>query len=252
MSARVALVTGGTNGIGQGIARVLLAEGYSVMVTGLTDEELAQARKELSGDVDAILLDVRNRQSCEDAVKATIERFGKLDVLVSNAGVYPQAKLDVMTDDDIDLMFQINVYGTIRMVQAAQDALKDAEHGRIVLTSSITGPITGYPGWSHYGASKAAQLGFMRSAAMEFAPHGITVNAVQPGNVTTPGLKALGEEYLKEMASAVPLGYLGEPEDIGAAVAFLASPGARYVTGHAIVVDGGQILPESPDALKEM
>ncbi|WP_187117634.1 3-oxoacyl-ACP reductase FabG [Flaviflexus massiliensis] len=252
MSARVALVTGGTNGIGQGIARVLLSEGYSVMVTGLTDEELAQASKELSGDVDALLLDVRNPQSCEDAVKATIDRFGKLYVFLSNAEVYPQAKLEATTDDDIDLMFQINLYGTIRMVQAAQEALKEAEHGRIILTSSITGPITGYPGWSHYEASKAAQLGFMRSAAMEFTPHTITVNAVQPGNVTTPGLKALGEEYLKEMASAVPLGYLGEPEDIGAAVAFLASPGARYVTGHAIVVDGGQIMPESPDALKEM
>lgn len=195
---------------------------------------------------------MRDRESCENAVQATVERFGKLDVLVSNAGIYPQAKLDVMTDQDIETMFEINVYGTIRMAQAAHSELKKAEHGRVVLTSSITGPITGYPGWSHYGASKAAQLGFMRSAAMEFAPDGITVNAVQPGNVTTPGLKELGEAYMKEMASAVPLGYLGEPEDIGAAVAFLASPGARYVTGHAIVVDGGQILPESPDALQEM
>lgn len=252
MSSRVALVTGGTSGIGQGIARVLLGEGYSVMATGLTDDELAQAKKDLPGDFDAVLLDVRDRESCKNAVQATVERFGKLDVLVSNAGIYPQAKLDVMTDQDIETMFEINVYGTIRMAQAAHSELKKAEHGRVVLTSSITGPITGYPGWSHYGASKAAQLGFMRSAAMEFAPDGITVNAVQPGNVTTPGLKELGEAYMKEMAAAVPLGYLGEPEDIGAAVAFLASPGARYVTGHAIVVDGGQILPESPDALKEM
>lgn len=222
------------------------------MTTGLTDDELAQAKKDLPGDFDAVLLDVRDRESCKNAVQATVERFGKLDVLISNAGIYPQAKLDVMTDQDIETMFEINVYGTIRMAQAAHSELKKAEHGRVVLTSSITGPITGYPGWSHYGASKAAQLGFMRSAAMEFAPDGITVNAVQPGNVTTPGLKELGEAYMKEMAAAVPLGYLGEPEDIGAAVAFLASPGARYVTGHAIVVDGGQILPESPDALKEM
>lgn len=117
------------------------------------------------------------------------------------------------------------------------------------MTSSITGPITGYPGWAHYGASKAAQLGFMRTAAIELAPYGITVNAVQPGNIATEGLDGLGEEYLAQMARCIPMKRLGTPEDIGAAVLFFASKEAQYVTGQALVVDGGQILPESPEAL---
>ena len=138
------------------------------------------------------------------------------------------------------------------MVQAATPALRESGRGRVVVTSSITGNVTGYPGWSHYGATKAAQMGFVRSAAMELAKDGTTINAVMPGNVVTPGLIALGEEYMRRMAAAVPLGYLGEPRDIGEAVAFLASDGARYITGQAIVVDGGQILPESPEAIADM
>ena len=138
------------------------------------------------------------------------------------------------------------------MVQAAAAALRESGRGRVVVTSSITGNVTGYPGWSHYGATKAAQMGFVRSAAMELAKDGITINAVMPGNVVTPGLVALGEEYMRRMAAAVPLGCLGEPRDVGEAVAFLASDGARYITGQAIVVDGGQILPESPEAIADM
>lgn len=121
-----------------------------------------------------------------------------------------------------------------------------------MVTSSITGNYTGFPAWSHYGATKAAQMGFVRSAAIELARRGITINAVLPGNILTPGLKELGQEYLDQMARSVPAGYLGEPEDIGATVAFLASDGARYITGQGIVVDGGQILPETPEALEEI
>ena len=127
--------------------------------------------------------------------------------------------------------------------------MKKANYGRVIFTSSVTGPITGYPGWAHYGASKAAQLGFMRSAALEYAKYGITVNSVQPGNVLTEGLKAQGEEYLEGTKSIIPMHELGKPEDIGAAVAFFASDEAGYITGQSIVVDGGQILPEEPDGI---
>ena len=122
-------------------------------------------------------------------------------------------------------------------------------YGRVIITSSITGNITGFPGWSHYGASKAAQLGFMRSAALEYARFGITVNAVLPGNILTDGLKAQGEAYLNQMRATIPTHTLGEPKDIGYAAAFLASKEAKYITGQTIIIDGGQILPESPEAL---
>jgi 3-oxoacyl-[acyl-carrier protein] reductase len=129
-------------------------------------------------------------------------------------------------------------------------ALQSSGHGRVIITSSITGPITGYPGWAHYGASKAAQLGFMRTAAIELAPMGITVNAVLPGNVATEGLTELGEEYRRSMESSIPLGRLGDVSEIGYAALFFATDQAGYITGQALAVDGGQVLPESLAALQ--
>jgi 3-oxoacyl-[acyl-carrier protein] reductase len=121
--------------------------------------------------------------------------------------------------------------------------------GRVIITSSITGPITGFPGWTHYGASKAGQLGFMRTAAIELAPKGITVNAVLPGNVVTEELAGTGKEYTSGMTAAIPLGRLGTVDEIGYAALFFATDEAAYITGQSIVVDGGQVLPESPGAL---
>jgi 3-oxoacyl-[acyl-carrier protein] reductase len=127
--------------------------------------------------------------------------------------------------------------------------LKQSTQGRVILTSSITGPVTGFPGWSHYAASKAGQLGFMRTASLELARHGITVNAVLPGNIATEGLVDLGEEYRQSMAVSIPLKRLGSVEDVGNAVLFFASHEAGYITGQTIVVDGGQILPETLAAI---
>lgn len=127
--------------------------------------------------------------------------------------------------------------------------LKRAEYGRVIITSSITGPLTGYPGWAHYGASKAAQLGFMRSAAIELAPYHITVNAILPGNILTEGLQDIGTNYLERMVSSIPLKRLGSIDDIAYATLFLASKEAGYITGQTLIIDGGQTLPESLDAL---
>ena len=124
--------------------------------------------------------------------------------------------------------------------------------GRIVLTSSITGPITGYPGWAHYGASKAGQLGFMRTAAIELAPFNITINAVMPGNIRTEGLADLGADYIANMEGSIPAGRLGSGADIANAALFFCSDEAGYITGQTLVVDGGQVLPESLMALEEM
>jgi len=152
----------------------------------------------------------------------------------------------------MDRVFDTNIKGTLLSVQACLPALTASGRGRVILTSSITGPITGYPGWSHYGASKAAQLGFMRTAAIELAPRGITVNAVLPGNIATEGLADLGEEYRAAMEMSIPQRRLGDVEDIGYAALFFATDEAAYVTGQALVIDGGQVLPESLAALEAM
>lgn len=245
---RTALVTGGTLGIGRGIAETLARHGARVVVTGLTEEECAAAR---GHGLAAHVLDVRDAAACREVVGRVVDELGGLSVLAANAGIYPQARVTDMTDADVDQVVDVNLKGTVHAVQAAVPALTASGRGRVVVTSSITGNLTGYPGWAHYGATKAAQLGFVRTAAIELARAGTTVNAVLPGNVLTPGLRALGEEYLARMARSVPLGYLAEPEDVGEVVAFLASDGARYVTGQGIVVDGGQVLPESPEALAD-
>jgi len=140
----------------------------------------------------------------------------------------------------------LNVGGAVRTVQACLPAMRARGYGRIVLTSSITGPITGQRGFAHYGASKAAMLGFMRSAAVELARSGITVNAVMPGNVSTPGFADTSDEHQERMLSSIPMGRYAEPEEVGWAVRFLASPEAAYITGQTLIVDGGQVLPEAP------
>lgn len=250
------LVTGGTKGIGKGIAKVFANAGANVVITG-RDEASAQATCEQltaagKGTVTYVLGDVASKADCERMVNTAIERNGGLDVLCANAGIFPDSKLATMSEADMDLVFNTNVKGTMLTVQAALDALEKSGHGRVILTSSITGPVTGFPGWSHYGASKAAQLGFMRTAAIELAPKKITVNAVLPGNVATEGLADLGPEYRAAMEATVPLKALGEVEDIGNAALFFATKEAAYVTGQALIIDGGQILPESLAALEAM
>jgi len=253
MAGKSVLVTGGSKGIGRGIASVFAAAGAHVAIaarsrTGM-DTAVAALDDLGAGKVIGVAVDVSDRDSCAAMATTTVQAFGGLDVLCANAGIFPEAPLQSMTPDQLAEVLDVNVKGTVYSVQACLDALIASGRGRIVLTSSITGPITGFPGWSHYGASKAAQLGFMRTAAIELAPHKITVNAVLPGNILTEGLADLGEDYLAQMARAIPAGALGTPEDVGYAAAFLASDEAGYITGQAIAVDGGQVLPESPDAV---
>lgn len=248
VTGRAVLVTGGTKGIGRGIARVFLQAGARVAISARDPQAGAAAVAELGsagGEVEFIAADVGDAGSVERMVAATVERFGGLDVLCANAGVFPKADLREMTERDIDEIFATNVKGTMLSVKAAIPELTRSGHGRVIITSSITGPITGDPGWSHYGATKAAQLGFMRTAAIELAELGITVNAVLPGNILSEGVEEMGEEYIARMAAAIPQKRLGKATDIGYAALFLASDEAAYITGQTIVVDGGQVLPES-------
>ena len=252
---RSVIVTGASKGIGKGIARVFAAQGASVLIAArdLSQAEAAAAEIRTRGGVaSAVAVDVSRAEDNALMAQTASERHGGIDILCCNAGIFPAAKLFDMKESDWDQVLDVNLKGTFLSIQACLPALKAKGKGRIIITSSITGPITGYPGWSHYGASKAAQLGFIRSAAIELAPHNITINAVLPGNILTEGVKALGPEYIARMTSAIPAGRLGSVEDVAYAALFLASDEAAFVSGQTIVVDGGQVLPESHMALEEL
>ena len=255
LQGRSAIVTGGNKGIGRGIAQTFANAGVDVLITGRNQTDLDETVSALAGSpgrVSALRADVTSPEDARQVVDAAVERHGGLDIVCANAGIFPSGRLEDLTPDDIDQVLAVNFKGTVYIVQAALAALTASGHGRVVITSSITGPITGYPGWSHYGASKAAQLGFLRTAAMELAPKKITVNAVLPGNIVTEGLDEMGPDYLNQMASAVPAGRLGSVADIGNAALFFATDEAAYITGQSLVVDGGQILPESHMAIAEL
>jgi 3-oxoacyl-[acyl-carrier protein] reductase len=249
LAGRSVLVTGASRGIGKGIAAMFAGAGCRVLLVSRDAEALAAAAEELPGETSWFVADVADPAACRAAAEEAVRRHGGLDVLCANAGIFPEARLPEMTPEDLDEVLATNVKGTVYSVQACLAALTESDLGRIVVTSSITGPVTGFPGWSHYGASKAAQLGFVRTAAIELASRGITINAVLPGNVRTEGLDDLGEDYLRQMAAAVPLGRLGTVADIGHAALFLATHEAGYITGQTLVVDGGQVLPESFEAV---
>ena len=242
------IVTGGSKGIGKGIARVFAQHGAKVLVVARTASEGEATVAELTaagGTVAFCQAAVATRGGVEHMAATAVSLHGGIDVLCA----FPALKFADMTEDAWDGIFATNVKSMFLSIQACLPHLKKSTAPRIVITSSITGPITGFPGWSHYGATKAAQLGFLRTAAIEFAKDNITINAVLPGNILTEGLVGMGADYIAATAACVPLGKLGTVEDIGHAAAFLASAEANYITGQTITVDGGQILPESPAAL---
>ena len=260
IAGRAVVVTGGSRGIGKGIASVFARNGARVLITGRNSDVARAAADELgaraasgglAGEVSFVQADVASREDCRRMAAIATERLGGIDVLCANAGIFPDSTLADMTEEMLDQVLGTNLKGTVFSVQACLPALERSGRGRVILTSSITGPITGYPGWTGYGASKAGQLGFMRTAAIELAPSRITVNAVLPGNIITEGLPEFGEDYQSAMAASIPLGRLGSVDDIGYAALFLATEEAAYITGQTIVVDGGQVLPETLEAVLE-
>jgi 3-oxoacyl-[acyl-carrier protein] reductase len=245
------IVTGSSKGIGKGIARVFAKQGANVMLGARDGDAAAAAAAEIGHGAKSCSADVGDWDQCQAMAKATADAFGGIDIVCANAGVYPQTKLEDMDPAEWDLVIGTNLKGNFLTVKACLPWLKQSGEGRVILTSSITGPVTGFPGWAHYGASKSGQLGFMRTACIELAKYGITVNAVLPGNIITEGLEGLGDDYLKTMAASIPLKKLGRVEDIGNVALFLASREANYITGQTIIVDGGQILPESLEAIEQ-
>jgi len=248
LKGRSVVVTGASKGIGKGIARCFARAGAKVLVVARNIGPAEETAKELGTGASAFAADVTKQADMEAMAKAAADRNGGIDVLCANAGIFPQAKLEDMSPSEWDEVMATNLKGCFLSIKAAIPYLKKSDQGRIVITSSITGPITGFPGWTHYGATKAGQLGFMRTACVELAKYGITVNAVMPGNIITEGLESLGEDYLRTMAASVPLKRLGSLDDIGNAAVFLASKEAGYITGQTLVIDGGQTVPESLEA----
>ena len=246
------IVTGGSKGIGRGIASVFARQGAKVTIAARNEDDLKKAASEMEGDVRYEICDVSDWDSVKAMVDSTAAAQGGLDIMCANAGAFPQTKMVDMDPTEWDQVLAVNLRSSFLCVKAAIPHFEKAGKGRVVLTSSITGPITGFPGWSHYGASKAGQLGFIKTAAMELSRYNTTINAVMPGNIYTEGLQDLGQEYLDTMAASIPLKRLGAVEDIGNAALFFASDEAGYITGQQIIVDGGQILPESLEAIEEM
>ena len=251
LKGRIVVVTGGSKGIGRGIAQVFSEAGAKVAVMARNGDQAAVAAAAIGHGAIGVAGDVTSGESLKTAYAEVAKRLGNIDVLCANAGIFPPTRLEEMSEAQWDEVSDTNLKGTFLSVQAAIPYLKASDQGRIVLTSSITGPVTGFPGFTHYGASKAGQLGFMRTACIELATYGITVNAVMPGNIITEGLAGMGAEYQASMTASVPLKRLGTVADIGHAALYFASKEAGYVTGQTIIVDGGQILPESLDALAQ-
>ena len=247
LDARVAVVTGAASGVGRGIAEVLAHEGARVAIVDRDAEAaraVAAALAAVGHEAFPLTADVVDRRDLDAAADAVVERYGRIDIVAANAGIYPPTPLESMRDADWDAVMDINVKGALHTVQACLPAMRRGGYGRVVFSSSITGGVVGAPGLAHYAASKAALLGFMRSVALEVVDDGITVNAVLPGNIRTPGVDRFDDEFIRGMVQSIPMRRLGEPEDVGWAVRFLASEEAGYITGQTLIIDGGQVLPE--------
>lgn len=239
--ARV-LLTGGTRGIGVGILDAFVEAGADVVYAARTDSPDTD-RSRRSGRAGFVAIDLSDPDAPPALIAAAVSRLGGVDVLVHCAGIYPETPLEEMTASAWNTVLQVNLTSGALLLSAF--AAQAGRGARAVMISSITGPRTALPGLAHYAASKGGIDGLVRAAAYELAPRGITVNAVAPGSVLTPALEELlGEEGIAATAQKIPTGRLGHAADIAAAVLFLASPGAAFITGQSLVVDGGQTLVE--------
>lgn len=243
---KAALVIGAARGIGAGIVQRLREEGAQVVIA---DTEIA-AGEAMAKRVGAgfIETNIAHKEDVDAAVAYAVERCGGLDILVQNAGIYPWTLIENISPDEWDKVLAVNLKGTFLAARAALPVMRARNYGRMIFTSSITGPRVTSPGHGHYSASKAGINGFIKAAALEFAGYGITVNGVEPGNILTEAVaEQRSQAFIKGMEDSIPLGRLGTPQDVANAVLFLASDEASYITGTTIIVDGGQTLPEGKD-----
>jgi len=240
---KVALVTGSSKGIGRGIALALAQEGCLLAVADIDEIALQTVAKEISdlgAKVLAIKCDVSQKTDVDEMIKKTVAEFGTLDILVNNAGIYPFVPFMSLTEADWDKVMDVNLKSIFMCSQAAAKVMLSGS--RIINISSIASVI-GFAGLAHYCASKGGINSLTRAVALELADKKITVNAVAPGAIATPGAsQGLNEDAKKQTLAMIPLARMGQPEDIAGTVTFLASDQASYITGQVIVVDGGWTL----------
>jgi 3-oxoacyl-[acyl-carrier protein] reductase len=239
--SQVALVTGGSKGLGVGIVEAYLSAGYCVETCSRSSTDQVRAWEndpEYKERFHFATADVSKKEDAERFVKDAAKRWGRIDVLVNNAGVARDGVIALFGDDDIDTVIDLNMKGTIYVTRAASRVMLRQHSGSIVNISSIVG-LSGYRGLTVYGATKAALDGFTRALARELGSRGITVNSVAPGYLRTEMSHGLDEEQLNQIARRTPMGRLGEPSDVARAVLFLTDPANNYLTGQVIVVDGG-------------
>ena len=245
LNGRYALVTGGSRGIGRAICLELAARGAAVAVNyagnAAAAEETVEACKALGADAFALQADVADAAACEAMVKETIARFGRLDILVNNAGITRDGLMLTMKEADWDAVLDTNLKGAFHCMKAAYRPMMKQKYGRIVNLSSIVG-LRGNAGQANYAASKAGLIGLTKSLAKELAARNVTVNAVAPGFIETDMTAAMPEKAREAMLSTIPMGRLGQAEDVARAVAFFAGEGAGYVTGQVLCVDGGMAV----------
>ena len=243
LTGKIAIVTGASRGIGRAIALKLAACGASVAAAARGDNaaETAAAIRAAGGRAEAVSVDVNDAASVEAMVAAVLERHGRVDILVNNAGIARDQLLLRMKRDDWDQVIATNLTAAFTCVQAVLKPMIKQRSGRIVSISSVVGQM-GNAGQANYAASKAGLIGFSKAMAREVASRNITVNVVTPGLVETDMTKAITEKAQTDWASAIPLGRLGTPDDVAAAVCFLASDEAAYITGHVLAVNGGMYM----------
>ncbi len=245
LSGQVAVVTGAARGIGRAIALALAEEGCDVMVSDLDEgraQEVAQEIARMGRRAVAIRTDVSKLSDVQRLFEIVLQHFGKLDILVNNAGIIRRGTLEDHTDEDWELVMAVNLRGTYYCSREAARIMKRQRSGRIINISSVAGKVGDITSAPSYGPSKAAVNALTKSLARELAPFGITVNAVAPHAIETEMSAEWSEERRRAVIAQIPLGRMGKPEEVAAAVVFLASPGAAFITGEILDVNGGYLM----------
>ena len=242
---KIAVVTGASRGIGRAIALELAKTGALVVINYRGSAEKAEAVKAeiqaAGGEAEAIQCDVSDFTACGEFFKAVIKQYGRIDVLVNNAGITKDGLLMGMSEEDFSKVVDINLKGTFNCIRHVSRQMLKQRSGRIISLASVVG-VCGNAGQANYAASKAGIIGLTKSAAKELASRGITVNAIAPGFIRTDMTDVLSEQVKKSAEGMIPMGVFGDPEDIAKTAAFLASDGARYITGQVLCVDGGMAM----------